>query len=212
MTQIGWLYNEEMNTWAPGEITAASGGLPTGGTTGQVLTKESDADGDAGWEDGGSQPNVGERFEVQGEAGVWTPASIPNATWTQVNVTGGVVNDQPAWASFGEGFLDGKVVLDKAAAKCWHVLFAPQFDASTDGDVRGVDLGTQAGALNDNMVVTVTPAGAAATADNEGWSVFVSHLLFQDPADDMVLRLYVYQDSGGALDLVGFGLEVELLA
>lgn len=56
MTQIGWLYNEEMNTWAPGEITAASGGLPAGGTTGQVLTKESDADGDAGWENGGSQP------------------------------------------------------------------------------------------------------------------------------------------------------------
>lgn len=59
MTQIGWLYNEEMNTWAPGEITAASGGLPAGGTTGEVLTKVSDADGDADWEPGGgSQPGA----------------------------------------------------------------------------------------------------------------------------------------------------------
>lgn len=27
MTQIGWLYNEEMNTWAPGEIAARGGSV-----------------------------------------------------------------------------------------------------------------------------------------------------------------------------------------
>lgn len=35
------------STWGP----ALSGGLPAGGTTGQVLTKASSADGDAGWQD-----------------------------------------------------------------------------------------------------------------------------------------------------------------
>jgi hypothetical protein len=34
------------------------GGLPAGGSTGEVLTKESNADGDAGWEPGGGSPFV----------------------------------------------------------------------------------------------------------------------------------------------------------
>ncbi len=42
------------------DAVKGSGGLPSGGTTGQVLTKESNADQDAGWEDagGGSQTLV----------------------------------------------------------------------------------------------------------------------------------------------------------
>lgn len=48
-------------TAAPTIADAAGGGsLPSGGTTGQVLTKASNADGDADWEDssGGSQPGA----------------------------------------------------------------------------------------------------------------------------------------------------------
>lgn len=45
------LEETELNGEIENLIPSSSGGLPSGGTTGQVLTKNSNADGDAGWKD-----------------------------------------------------------------------------------------------------------------------------------------------------------------
>lgn len=62
------------------EVTSGAG-VPPGGTTGQVLTKQSGTDGDADWED----PTGGGTGDANGAAGfpapltVDTPPSVPNA-------------------------------------------------------------------------------------------------------------------------------------
>lgn len=65
------VWNQVEQKWEPG-AGGGGGSLPTGGTTGQVLTKNSNADGDAGWVDqtGGSDelPTGGATGQVLAKA------------------------------------------------------------------------------------------------------------------------------------------------
>ncbi len=44
--------------WVTADESGGGGSLPSGGSTGEVLTKESNADGDVGWEAGGGSQTV----------------------------------------------------------------------------------------------------------------------------------------------------------
>lgn len=95
--------------WAP---SAPVGGLPTGGTTGQVLTKQSGTDGDADWEDpaggGGSSYSRYDPDEPLGSPGPMDDefeGSSLDAKWTVQNTGGGslapsVFNSPASWARF----------------------------------------------------------------------------------------------------------------
>lgn len=71
-----------------------SGGVPDGGTTGQVLTKNSDADGDAGWKDisgylsekldkNQGTANSG-KFLGIGADGIVVPTEVGGSGWTEL--------------------------------------------------------------------------------------------------------------------------------
>ena len=45
------VWNNGTSQWEPGTVSGGTGAVPTGGTVGQVLTKASGTDYDAGWAD-----------------------------------------------------------------------------------------------------------------------------------------------------------------
>lgn len=79
--------------WTTVDVDETSGGgLPSGGSTGEVLTKESNADGDVGWEaGGGSQPWT--EHDLSALEADWTSDGV--GTWTFV---GGVISQTDATA------------------------------------------------------------------------------------------------------------------
>lgn len=80
-----------------------SGGVPDGGTTGQVLTKNSNADGDAGWKDNKSTVTESDISDALGY--------VPRKAW-YVNITGSLGNFQSdkTPAEIYQAYTDGYIV------------------------------------------------------------------------------------------------------
>lgn len=107
------LYDDGASLWVPGDAPAATNGLPTGGTDGQVLTKLSSTDYDADWETpaGGGGGSVTASVRRATGSGM----AVNSTTWTDLNTaldltlaaaTGDWVTAEPmgAWSTTGATF------------------------------------------------------------------------------------------------------------
>lgn len=151
--------NQSTNEWETVVVDETGGGsLPVGGSTGEVLTKLSNADGDADWEAGGGSQTVYVQDADPGAVGegkVWVGTSgdppliylrdSDNAAWYQVVQSGG---------STGE-------VLSKAADTDYAFAWVSAGGAATLGDV--LNSGNDAGGQNIDNGGDFTMGGATIT-------------------------------------------------
>lgn len=109
---------------SPSGLSLASGNMPAGGLTGQILTKNSDLDYDTTWTTGGflpqppnvvfagptSGPNVDPEFrllvgsdlpdpQAAAKGGVFSYAAVSNQFLTEIGTDGSVVSAQPSFSN-----------------------------------------------------------------------------------------------------------------
>lgn len=97
------LFDPETMTALDGRYVAGGGGVATGGTTGQVYTKDSGTDFDASWQ----TPTSGPAADASGAAnnphttkGASRNASLPKNFWQYTGVAG--VDDPTNWIAGDE--------------------------------------------------------------------------------------------------------------
>lgn len=149
---------------------------------------------------GGSNPNVGVVVEYHGTGPAQT---IPNANanWDQLDLStlGAFVDPAPAWAT-----LDGTDLVIAPSAgilvvtNCWI-----GWETSAVGAVRGLLVAHAGGGtleFLDDAATMLTPAQYTALAAFEG-SMGNQVINRVDPDDGLRIQPFVYQDSGGDLDV-----------
>lgn len=191
------LEETELNGEIENLIPSSSGvSLPSGGTTGQVLTKNSDADGDAGWKEPytyilpaataqtlggvkiGNGISIAEDGTISSEgsgsasAVLYTEQTLTDEQKTQALANIGGLSKNQGTANSGK-FLgigaDGIVVPTEVGGGSDDISFPLLYEATTTEEVRWIDTGANAFRAKRRLIIQlISKATSSNSADNKG--------------------------------------------
>lgn len=162
------------------EQQTGGSGVPPGGTTGQVLTKNTNTDGDAGWKTPASGGGVVEPTYAAARSST-AGTSLTTATSTKLNMETVIREDGITWDTTNLGFV--------APVDGWYdIKAAVQFAANATG-YRLFTI-----AVNNTAVATTTDTGMTASG---GQSLTLSKEVFLTAGQ--WVSVFGYQNSGANL-------------